>query len=245
MLSTVQSPLGLTTTQASADAIDQDRCAADESARAGAHAAVLSHIASDTFSTPQLSTIEFAQIQSQVISSLQKGSQVLKELQREMPLEKVHSVMDEAREGQLAQRVGRRRSLFWRSWRPADKCQCLHLLQEIDEALASQMSPEEEEAVQAEFAQLQAEIGIQEVSALCLVPSQEAPSKPPFLSGIAGPETRAKPPVGAGHRADSHDRARRGSGGQGPNKTKAAGRGSYAGHGQLKRCHRVLRVRRL
>lgn len=182
MLSTVQSPLGLTTTQASADAIDQDRCAADESARAGAHAAVLSHIASDTFSTPQLSTIEFAQIQSQVISSLQKGSQVLKELQREMPLEKVHSVMDEAREGQLAQRVGCLPSPFnVACWRPADKCHCLHLLQEIDEALASQMSPEEEEAVQAEFAQLQAEIGIQEVSAACLVPSQKAPTKPPSL----------------------------------------------------------------
>lgn len=39
----------------------------------------------------------------------------------------------------------------------------MSLAQEIDEALMSQMSPEEEEAVQAEFAQLQEEIGIKEV----------------------------------------------------------------------------------
>ncbi|KAH8088103.1 hypothetical protein HD553DRAFT_340220 [Filobasidium floriforme] len=79
-----------------------------------------------------LSTIEFSQLQNQVLLSLQNGSQVLGELQKEMSLERAESIVDRVGEGVAAQR-------------------------EIDEALMSKMSPEEEEAVQAEFAQLERE----------------------------------------------------------------------------------------
>lgn len=53
----------------------------------------------------QLSTIEFSQIQNQVLQSLNKGSEVLKELQKEMSLERAESIMDRVGEGVAAQKV--------------------------------------------------------------------------------------------------------------------------------------------
>ncbi|RXK37710.1 charged multivesicular body protein 6 [Tremella mesenterica] len=77
-----------------------------------------------------VSTIEFTQIQSTVMHGLSVGNEVLKQLHAEMSLDKVERLMDQTREGIEYQR-------------------------EIDETLISKMSPEEEEAVQAELLQLQ------------------------------------------------------------------------------------------
>ncbi|WVQ96617.1 hypothetical protein IAU59_003722 [Kwoniella sp. CBS 9459] len=79
-----------------------------------------------------VSTIEFTQIQNTVMHGLEMGADVLKQLHAEMSLEKVEKLMDQTREGVEYQR-------------------------EIDESLMSRMSPEEEEAVQAELEQLQRE----------------------------------------------------------------------------------------
>ncbi|KAL1408192.1 Vacuolar protein sorting-associated protein 20 [Vanrija albida] len=77
-----------------------------------------------------VSTIEFTQIQATVVHGLEQGSAVLKQLQAEVSLERVEKLMDQSREGIEYQR-------------------------EIDEALASQMTPEEEEAVQRELEELE------------------------------------------------------------------------------------------
>ncbi|RSH88279.1 Vacuolar protein sorting-associated protein 20 [Apiotrichum porosum] len=77
-------------------------------------------------------TIEFTQIQAAVVHGLEQGSAVLAQLQKEMSLDRVERLMDSSREGIEYQR-------------------------EIDEALMSNMSPEEEEEVQAELARLEAE----------------------------------------------------------------------------------------
>ncbi|WVN85146.1 uncharacterized protein L203_100289 [Cryptococcus depauperatus CBS 7841] len=77
-----------------------------------------------------ISTIEFTQIQNTVLHGLKIGADVLKELHKEISLERVDRLMDQTREGIEYQR-------------------------EIDEALMSKMSPEEEEAVQEELERLQ------------------------------------------------------------------------------------------
>lgn len=59
----------------------------------------------------QLSTIEFSQIQNQVLQSLNKGSEVLKELQKEMSLERAEGIMDRVGEGVAAQRASPLRSV--------------------------------------------------------------------------------------------------------------------------------------
>lgn len=79
-----------------------------------------------------MSSIEFAQIQAAVVHGLEEGSAVLKQLQSEFSLERVERLMDESQEGIAYQR-------------------------EIDEALMSKMSPEEEEAVNRELEELERE----------------------------------------------------------------------------------------
>ncbi|WWC88508.1 uncharacterized protein L201_003419 [Kwoniella dendrophila CBS 6074] len=96
-----------------------------------------------------VSTIEFTQIQNTVMHGLEMGADVLKQLHAEMSLEKVEKLMDQTREGVEYQR-------------------------EIDEALMSRMSPEEEEAVQAELEQLQREA----LPAIPSVPDQQPVSLP-------------------------------------------------------------------
>lgn len=80
----------------------------------------------------QVSSIEFTQIQAAVVHGLEQGSAALKTLQAEVSLDRVERIMDTSREGIEYQR-------------------------EIDEALASHMSPEEEEAVLKELEELQKE----------------------------------------------------------------------------------------
>ncbi|KAI9634924.1 Snf7 family, partial [Dioszegia hungarica] len=81
-------------------------------------------------SLPGRLSIEFTQIQATVMKGLEMGNEVLTQLHKEMSLEKVERLMDQTKEGVAYQR-------------------------EIDEALMSTMSPEEEEAVQAELEALE------------------------------------------------------------------------------------------
>ena len=78
---------------------------------------------------------------------LSVGNEVLKQLHQEMSLDKVEKLMDQTREGVEYQRVSR----------PIPSRKIDADQQEIDETLQSRMSPEEEEAVQAELEALQRE----------------------------------------------------------------------------------------
>jgi DNA-binding transcriptional MerR regulator len=78
---------------------------------------------------------------------LSVGNEVLKQLHQEMSLDKVEKLMDQTREGVEYQRVSR----------PIPPRKIDADRQEIDETLQSRMSPEEEEAVQAELEALQRE----------------------------------------------------------------------------------------
>ena len=78
---------------------------------------------------------------------LSVGNEVLKQLHQEMSLDKVEKLMDQTREGVEYQRVSR----------PIPPRKIDADQQEIDETLQSRMSPEEEEAVQAELEALQRE----------------------------------------------------------------------------------------
>lgn len=79
-----------------------------------------------------MTTIEFTQIQATVVHGLEQGNSVLKQLQKEMSLERVEKLMDETRDG-------------------------IEYQKEIDNELQSSMSAEDEEAVQRELEALQAE----------------------------------------------------------------------------------------
>ncbi|WVQ65652.1 uncharacterized protein L199_003830 [Kwoniella botswanensis] len=96
-----------------------------------------------------VSTIEFTQIQNTVMHGLEMGADVLRQLHAEMSLERVEKLMDQTREGVEYQR-------------------------EIDEALMSRMSPEEEEAVQEELERLQQEA----LPAIPSVPDRQPVSLP-------------------------------------------------------------------
>ncbi|CAE6449398.1 unnamed protein product [Rhizoctonia solani] len=79
-----------------------------------------------------VSSIEFALVEKDIIFGLQQGNQVLKALHAEMSLEDVEKLMEETAEAVAYQN-------------------------EIDQMLTSQMTVDEEEAVQKELEQLQAE----------------------------------------------------------------------------------------
>ncbi|CDS00309.1 related to VPS20-myristoylated subunit of the endosomal sorting complex [Sporisorium scitamineum] len=83
-----------------------------------------------------VSSIEFSQIQQSVMLGLQQGNAVLKEIHKEMNPESVERLLEETAEAQAYQR-------------------------EIDEMLATQMTTEEEDAVQSELEALEREAGIQ------------------------------------------------------------------------------------
>ncbi|THG99896.1 hypothetical protein EW026_g2536 [Hermanssonia centrifuga] len=80
----------------------------------------------------QVSTIEFSLVEVSVLHGLQQGNEVLKEIHKEMNVETVEKLLDETAEAQAYQR-------------------------EIDDMLANSLAVEDEEAVQAELAQLQRE----------------------------------------------------------------------------------------
>lgn len=89
-----------------------------------------------------------------MLQSLNKGSEVLKELQKEMSLERAESIMDRVGEGVAAQRV---RPLSFGLGVGGEYLTYAFVSQEIDEALMSKLSPEEEESIEAELAALQRE----------------------------------------------------------------------------------------
>lgn len=58
-----------------------------------------------------VSSIEFTQIQATVMKGLEMGNEVLKQLHKEVSLEKVEKLMDQTREGVEYQRVSEQRIL--------------------------------------------------------------------------------------------------------------------------------------
>jgi len=79
-----------------------------------------------------VSNIEFALIEKDVLFGLQQGNEVLKQIHSEMNLESVHLLME-------------------------DTAEAIQYQREVDEALMSKMTADEEESVQAELAALQSE----------------------------------------------------------------------------------------
>ncbi|KAF9787223.1 Snf7 family [Thelephora terrestris] len=78
-----------------------------------------------------VSTIEFSLVEISVLHGLKTGSEVLKQINKEMCLEDVEKLMDETQEARAYQ-------------------------EEISNMLANNLTPDDEEAVQEEFRQLQA-----------------------------------------------------------------------------------------
>jgi len=105
-----------------------------------------------------VSNVEFALIEKDVLFGLQQGNEVLKQIHTEMNLESVHLLMEDTTEAIQYQR-------------------------EIDEALMSKMTAEEEESVQEELAALQAE-------ALPSIPEPthvDLPEVPQTIPGVKTP----------------------------------------------------------
>ncbi|KDQ16759.1 hypothetical protein BOTBODRAFT_53844 [Botryobasidium botryosum FD-172 SS1] len=102
-----------------------------------------------------VSTIEFSLVEKDVLFGLKQGNSVLKELHSEMSLESVEKLMGETADAIAYQR-------------------------EIDEALMSKMTHEEEESVQQELLQLQTEaLGLPSVPQTATEPDTIAlPSAP-------------------------------------------------------------------
>ena len=106
------------------------------------------HLAIPADCESQVSTIEFSLVEVSVLHGLQQGNEVLKQIHQEMNLETVEKIMEETAEAREYQRVrGQMLSL----------ASLTDDLQEIDEMLASNLTVEDEEAVQAELLQLQKE----------------------------------------------------------------------------------------
>ncbi|KAJ1035986.1 hypothetical protein NDA13_000641 [Ustilago tritici] len=82
-----------------------------------------------------VSSIEFSQIQQSVMLGLQQGNAVLKQIHKEINPESVERLLEETAEAQAYQR-------------------------QIDEMLATQITAEQEDAVQSELEALQREAGI-------------------------------------------------------------------------------------
>ncbi|KZP16857.1 hypothetical protein FIBSPDRAFT_680281, partial [Athelia psychrophila] len=79
-----------------------------------------------------VSSIEFSLIEVSVLHGIQQGTDVLKEIHKEMNVESVEKLLGESHEAQAYQR-------------------------EIDEMLSNQLTLDDEDAVQAELLELQAE----------------------------------------------------------------------------------------
>ncbi|KAB5590665.1 Charged multivesicular body protein 6 [Ceratobasidium theobromae] len=125
-----------------------------------------------------VSSIEFALVEKDIIFGLQQGNKVLKALHAEMSLEDVEKLMEETAEAVAYQK-------------------------EIDEMLSSQMTVDEEEAVQKELEQLQSEalgnVPIHEPSpakpvSLPLVPVEE-PKEPGREENVREPQQRVALPA--------------------------------------------------
>lgn len=111
-----------------------------------------------------MSSIEFAQVQTAVVEGLRQGNAVLKEMHRQMDLASVERLMEETAEAQAYQR-------------------------DIDEAIQTQMSREDQEEVDREMEKLEREVnGVQEDAPVSL---PEAPTTEP--APISRPTEEATP----------------------------------------------------
>lgn len=111
-----------------------------------------------------MSSIEFAQVQTAVVEGLRQGNAVLKEMHRQMDLASVERLMEETAEAQAYQR-------------------------DIDEAIQTQMSREDQEEVDREMEKLEREVnGVQEDVPVSL---PEAPTTEP--APISRPAEEATP----------------------------------------------------
>ncbi|KAI0936642.1 hypothetical protein AcV5_004728 [Taiwanofungus camphoratus] len=106
-----------------------------------------------------VSTIEFSLIEASVLHGLQQGNEVLKKIHEEMNIESVEKLLEETQEAREYQR-------------------------EIDMMLASTLTVEDEEAVQAELKALQREVVAPEEP----VQHVELPSAPTNEPSTAAPE---------------------------------------------------------
>ncbi|KAL7005233.1 Vacuolar protein sorting-associated protein 20 [Cystobasidiomycetes sp. EMM_F5] len=100
-----------------------------------------------------VSSIEFSLVEKDVLFGLKQGNSVLKELNREMSIENVEKLMGETADAIAYQK-------------------------EVDEMLATRMSVEDEEDVQAEVAAMEAEIDATRVPKLPSVPQTELSRNP-------------------------------------------------------------------
>lgn len=127
-----------------------------------------------------MSTIEFSLVQVAVLEGLKQGNDVLKEIHKEMNIDNVERLLEQTQEAQAYQRV---RALY----RPSRAMRTLttRRSQEIDDMLMSQMTADEEEAVQEELAEL-VRLTVRRGFFLALSPRSHAP-----CSGTAGASTDA------------------------------------------------------
>ncbi|GMK55993.1 hypothetical protein CspeluHIS016_0210490 [Cutaneotrichosporon spelunceum] len=112
-----------------------------------------------------VASIEFTQIQAAVMHGLEAGSAALRALQAEVSLERVERIVDESREGVAYQR-------------------------EIEEVLATRMSPGEEDEVVAELEAMVREMQPDATDATKVPVLPDAPTKDPVL-----PDAQSKDPV--------------------------------------------------
>nr|CDI55767.1 dehydrogenase kinase [Melanopsichium pennsylvanicum 4] len=125
-----------------------------------------------------VSSIEFSQIQQSVMLGLQQGNAVLKEIHKEMNPESVERLLEETADAQAYQR----------QLVPL----CVMPLQEIDEMLATQMTAEEEDAVQSELEALEREAGIRTDEPRQTVHLPSAPQTEPISREEAQPEEQLR-----------------------------------------------------
>eukprot|EP00051_Salpingoeca_urceolata_P012378 m.153387 g.153387 ORF g.153387 m.153387 type:complete len:212 (+) comp17471_c1_seq2:2127-2762(+) len=116
-------------------------------------------------------SIEFQQMEKSVVEGLEAGNLALKELQQELSIEKVEQLMDETREG-------------------------IEYANEVSEILAGKLTPEDDTAIEAEFAAITG-IGQEEDAddiQLPDVPTQEPVGTPATAEPApASQKTKAEP----------------------------------------------------
>lgn len=103
-----------------------------------------------TLNGSKVSTIEFSLIEVSVLHGLKQGNDVLKEIHKEMNIESVEKLLDESYEAQAYQRVRFPLQIIVLVLNPI-------LSQQIDEMLSSQLTLDDEDAVQEELKSLQNE----------------------------------------------------------------------------------------
>ncbi|ORZ37108.1 Snf7-domain-containing protein, partial [Catenaria anguillulae PL171] len=121
------------------------------------------------------SSIEYAQLEAKVLEGIQLGNKALADLHKETSIEKVEKIMEETADAIAYQK-------------------------EIDEMLGTKLSEEDEEAVLAELAEIEAEKALELAHGLPAVPTEPIPEKTPEQVGEPAtaepePESETRKPV--------------------------------------------------